>query len=396
MYPNEMMKDLLSQPHLARLAPSARDTLLALVDTVFFASLALEEGEPVRVAVVHDKGGAVALAELQDSRPNIWGIEKPPLAWQVTRIRPRPFTPTELAKFSRGVRYGDRVVVVGGDAPNLKIEGIARRNPISDGGDVTRLAAPRPGVLVFEEKERELLRFEAGTRIDPHPDVIRVDGLARDMIGAILGDIGKGERLTSEEWVLESLVRRTRAVGHGAILAMSPSPPPNSLPNLKYALVRTDRLSSAITREWELTKELATREEMESAEDLSADEISSTQELRSRRFDAREQLEAAIEEIAELSAIDGAVLIGPRLAVYGAGHMISGSVKEPVRRAFDVMAKKTEPLPNTYGARHTAAIAFAQDNTGGVAFVVSEDGPVSCIARVNSVLTLWRVRISET
>jgi hypothetical protein len=49
-----------------------------------------------------------------------------------------------------------------------------------------------------------------------------------------------------------------------------------------------------------------------------------------------------------------------------------------------------------HGARHRAAINFAYKNPGGVAFVISEDGPVKCALRVGDEVIVWPVGILET
>ena len=45
-----------------------REAVHTLVDTVFFASLAIEEEEPVQVAIVHHEDGAAGLGRMLDAR----------------------------------------------------------------------------------------------------------------------------------------------------------------------------------------------------------------------------------------------------------------------------------------------------------------------------------------
>ena len=203
-------------------------TLAELADVVFFASLIPEEGEPVRVAIVYHQQGAEGLAGVYDASRE---EEDPPLAWDVTSFRPSRLTATALAKFSRGLEYGTRLVVVGGRAHEgngLNIEGVARRLPYADGGDVIRLAAPRPGVLAFERGSREILRFQDGESVPSGLDVFGDEGPIRTAIGAITKDPrppGFSNFYSFTDSAIRRLVRRMRATRAGGILAIMPKTP---------------------------------------------------------------------------------------------------------------------------------------------------------------------------
>ncbi len=396
LYPREMLEQLFNERAL-RVDDTAKKTLFTLVDTVFFASLMLEEGEPVRVAIVYEEGGSTALAGATDSSPHGLEEEGPPVAWHVTQLARRALTARELAKLSRGLKYGTHLIVVGGKHPDLWIDGFARQAPETDGGEVTRIAAPRPGVLVFEQGEREFLRFDAGERVPPAIEVLRTDGPVRDAVGAITGDKGSGAFPSSAEWAIEELLRHMRSTGAGGILALSPQEPePKVFEQIGYRIIEPMLLATRVHEDREKHLAWVSRAIADAGEDLSADQLKERELLRAEHDAARAALDAAIEDIGELSAIDGAVLCGPKLSVYGAGYIIPGQATARPVRALDAAAMKREPLTRGYGARHHAAVAFAQNPPGAVAFVVSEDGPASCITRLGKELVLWSVRIPET
>jgi len=396
LYPREILEQLLNERAL-RLDEAAKKTLFTLVDTVFFASLMLEEGEPVRVAIAYEEGGSAALAGTIGTSQHSWEGEGPPAAWHVTQLSRRGLTARELAKLSRGLKYGTHLVVVGGKHPDLWIDGIARQAPETDGGEVIRIAAPRPGVLVYEEGERELFRFDAGERAPPAIEVLRTDGPVRDAVGVITGDKGSGTIPSSAEWAIEELLRHMRSTRAGGILALSPqAPEPRVFEQIGYRLIDPMLLATRVHEDREKNIAWVSRFIADAGEDLSADELKERELLRAERDAARDALDAAIEDIGELSAIDGAVLSGPKLAVYGAGYIIPGQTDVRPVRARDAAAMKREPLTQSYGARHHAAVAFAQNHPGAVAFVVSEDGPASCITKLGKELVLWPVRIPET
>lgn len=397
LYPREMLAEVIEERRVD-MAPSERAALFALVDTVFFASLMLEEGEPVRVAIVHDEGGAAGLASTLDATPDAWGEDGPPPAWDVTPIAPIAFTPRNLAKLSRGLDYGTHLAVVGGPPHDLYIDGIARRTPRTDGGDVTRIAAPRPGVIVFELQHRELLRFDAGERVPAAIDVLSGHCCVREAVGAITGDMGVPGAYSASERAIMQLLRRMRSTGSGAILAMLPEPPSEQmLTHVRYRRMDIRSLVNRIRLDWDyrwtgINAAILTM----SGTTWTAQEIREIARRRAASEAAREALDAAISDVAQSSAIDGSVLAGPGLDIYGAGYIIP--VIQGIRpvRSLDAHMTRVEPFPRVHGARHEAAFSFVHMHPGGVAFIVSEDGPVSCALAVGDRVVVWPVYLSET
>lgn len=391
-YPRELLSEVLHG------SLDDERPLAALLDVVFFASLSVVEGTIVRVAVVHHERGAAGLAEVRDSSPPEGYPEEPDpeLAWDVTPLVPRPLDVGTLAKLSCGMEYGAQVVVIGGDEDHLRIEGIARRRKWTNGGDVVRIAAPRPGVLVFEMGFAEVLRFEAGERSTPALNVFGLDGPIRTAVGAIVGETGSGANFyTFTESALRDLIRRMRATGAGGIFALYAKEPDEALlSSMKLRRMSTAALAERIAEE----KAKRLRAIWVPTEGRGADEVLTEHSARQRAADeARDRLDAAIEDVARMSAIDGAVIGGPGLAVYGAGIVLPSGEHGQVLRALDVEMNRTVPYPaHNRGARHRAAFHFAFTNPGAVAFVVSEDGPVSCVLRRDENVVLVQVHVPDT
>jgi hypothetical protein len=396
-YPREMLSRLLAQNKLP-ISAHDLDGIGLLVDTVFFASLMIDEGEQVRIAIVHDVEGAAGLAQVVDAAPGSTGDQA--LAWDVTAIPRKPFDAPTLAKLSRGIEYGAQLVVVGGTGRKLWIDGVARIRRRTDGGSAIRIAAPRPGVIVFERHVDQIMRFEAGQEMRQTVEVVGSDGPVRRAIGAITGEQGDTASETTRmdghtfysypESALRRLIQKMRATGYGAILALLPQPPDEDmLRGVRYGRVDPMLLSNRIQADKDLI--CASRSKTAAKHD-------ETHAARNAANVAAEELEAAIEDVAQLSSIDGAVLGGPRLAIYGAGYLIPinqlpvGSV----RRALDANREAWEPYPARHGARHAAGFSFAYDHPGAVAFIVSEDGPVSCALRVAEHVWVWSVEVLET
>jgi hypothetical protein len=405
-YPRELFERLVRE-HSIQMNPAHVEGLGRLIDTVFFASLLVEEGSSTKVAIVHNERGVEGLAEIVDESPSS-DEEDPKPAWDVTAIRPKPFDAPTLAKLSRGLKYGSQLLVIGGSA-RYEIVGIARIRRRSDGGDATRIASPRPGTLVFERRRQQILRYEAGQQGKPTCDVIGSPGPVRAALRRILGEEdldhfarnhGGGHMVYSyPEFALRRLVRSMRATEAGAILAMLPkSPTLELLATVKYEHADPMTLANRIKNDYELSMLSLSKRIARHGEDQTNEQIQAREAAERAEELAAEELESAIEDVAQLSAIDGAVIAGPSLAIYGAGCVLPSKEVAPeiVRRALNSEGTKIEEYRNDHGARHRAAFSFAHENPGAVVFVTSEDGAVKCVHAVDDTVLVWSVEVLET
>jgi hypothetical protein len=121
-------------------------------------------------------------------------------------------------------------------------------------------------------------------------------------------------------------------------------------------------------------------------------------QLREAEKEHHADLDRAVEQLAQLSALDGAVLFGPNLRFLAAGFVVStGAGPLPrVVRALDVAANNRVPFEVNGGARQRAAIRFADAHPGAVAFAISADGPVTCFAKLDSQIVAWPIWLAET
>ena len=109
-----------------------------------------------------------------------------------------------------------------------------------------------------------------------------------------------------------------------------------------------------------------------------------------------EKLEQSVFElsrlIANLTAIDGAVVLDKRLGLLGFGAEVSAELPAPSRvwRALDTEGQEREPddIENV-GTRHRAAYRFVHDHPAGLAIVISHDGGVSFVANREQEVVFW-------
>jgi hypothetical protein len=113
------------------------------------------------------------------------------------------------------------------------------------------------------------------------------------------------------------------------------------------------------------------------------------------------RLESAVFEmsraIANLTAIDGAVVLDKRFDLIGFGAEVSSELPAPSRvwRALDAEGRERErdDIENV-GTRHRAAYRFAQDHPRGLAVVISHDGGVSFVANRGGEVVFWEQSVS--
>src|SRR6187431_149418 len=114
-----------------------------------------------------------------------------------------------------------------------------------------------------------------------------------------------------------------------------------------------------------------------------------------------EELEQALFEhsrvLANLTAIDGALVLDKRFDVLGFGAEVSAELPTPERvwRAVDTegQIRHPEEIENV-GTRHRAAYRFVNDHPDGLAVVISQDGGVSFVANRERQVVFWEQSLS--
>jgi hypothetical protein len=114
-----------------------------------------------------------------------------------------------------------------------------------------------------------------------------------------------------------------------------------------------------------------------------------------------EKLEQATFElsrvIANLTAIDGAVVLDKQLSLLGFGAEVSAELPTPRRvwRALDTEGREREADDaENVGTRHRAAYRFVNDHPDGLAIVISQDGGVSFVANREQEVVFWEQSVS--
>jgi DisA bacterial checkpoint controller nucleotide-binding len=101
--------------------------------------------------------------------------------------------------------------------------------------------------------------------------------------------------------------------------------------------------------------------------------------------------------LANLTAIDGALVLDKRFGIIGFGAEVSAELPTPERvfRALDAEGyeRQAEAVENV-GTRHRAAYRFVNDHPDGLAVVISQDGGVTFVANRDGQVMFWEQSVS--
>jgi hypothetical protein len=101
--------------------------------------------------------------------------------------------------------------------------------------------------------------------------------------------------------------------------------------------------------------------------------------------------------LANLTAIDGALVLDKRFGILGFGAEVSAELPSPrlVYRALDAEGteRQAEDVENV-GTRHRAAYRFVNDHPGGLGVVISQDGGVTFVANQGGQVVFWEQAVS--
>ncbi len=118
----------------------------------------------------------------------------------------------------------------------------------------------------------------------------------------------------------------------------------------------------------------------------------------STHFAALEQEVFELSRVfANLTAIDGALVLDKRFGILGFGVEVSAELPTPERvfRALDAEGCELQAeAGENVGTRHRAAYRFVNDHPDGLAVAISQDGGVSFVANRDGKVVFWEQSVS--
>ncbi|MEO8235369.1 MAG: putative sensor domain DACNV-containing protein, partial [Flavobacterium sp.] len=109
--------------------------------------------------------------------------------------------------------------------------------------------------------------------------------------------------------------------------------------------------------------------------------------------ESSDELKGAIRFVASLSCIDGLVVLDDKLTVTGFGAVVRNfNLPEDVfvSKTARFSVRNLESIkPNHFGTRHRAIFSHCWEKSGSIGFVVSQDGDIRAITRIENKLIMW-------
>jgi hypothetical protein len=391
----------------------ALSTLADVLSICYQATMLREEGRPVTFRL--------SLSEPDSFPPT----EGPPAGLhRLVFTRPLPLDQHELRRLAPAVVFSRSLIGAAAVAGELRIWGVIHSGPqwleSVRGGRETEQAIPPvlivaatgPGRLLVTAGAVTLAELRNGTLTGRAVDVFQAQ-----WFDGRLSDVGRVTRAThlrdrekaGESWaevqstfgtvlaghVLRRIVATIRAAQHGGTLIMVPSDRMSELlldgryVRMKYGFTDEEARRRILTLMGHIMNELAKDEAAVSKEiGWTAYEASLSQQLG--------QMDEALFEVAHLVAdltrVDGAVLMTDCLEVFGFGVEIAGELPEVLRvaRAHDLEGAEREWVrTDRVGTRHRSAYRLCQAVRDALALVVSQDGGLRFIRWHDDGVTYW-------
>ncbi|MEX2113986.1 MAG: putative sensor domain DACNV-containing protein [Pirellulales bacterium] len=407
-YPSHLAKlvalRLASDGHFA----PAEAVLTRLLETLYFASLKTDEGRAVHCTVnfVDPDGLHGELAE-----------RRPADAWSVVPFdRPLPFEVRTLAKLARAADPAVSSLAVYRDRRNkLFIWGMVDQEP-RHSDHITldaRGMLQRPGLFqatitgvgnISVYRNDELIgSLEQNTLVEEYHDVLW-SGPVHDLLVGYLrsylhGDgppasdpVGMAlERELLMRWInsICRILMNVRHYRHGGGLLITPQMSLDGL-NVKYS-IRYDRLLRALRAMVE--NQARHHGGASSLVPGEAHSVVPYGGVEREMAEHKNEVLGAIRFIASLSCVDGFVLLDERMVVHGFGVEVrTDNLLSDIHVARDSHAdpKRSRPSELTqYGTRHRAMMRYCYDKPGSLGLVVSQDGDIRAMTRIDERLVLW-------
>jgi hypothetical protein len=399
-------------PPESALALSEQHLELALA-AAYHASLTSEETRPVRFRLLLTPASALP----ESGSPNEGVL-------RLLFERPRPFGAQELRRLSPAVSFETALIGAEPDGDTLRIWGIAHSGPawlaptwggrslVPNWTHAPIVHVTGPGRLAVRSAGRLVGAIDHGELVDAAIDVFESQWLPalfareREEVRAV-HDAAQAQTASPTavehslvgkvgQHMLKRAIRIVRSARHGGLF-LCVDRPPGETGGLRGLRSKYGVLQDEPARRY---RTLLLRV-LEAVAGATASTTVGWSDFASNASAEFESLEQAVFEwsrvIANLTAIDGAVVLDKRLALLGFGAEVSGELPAPERifRAFDSEGRDLRPDDvENVGTRHRAAYRFVSDHPGGIAIVISQDGGVSFVANREGNVVVWEQSVS--
>jgi hypothetical protein len=373
------------------LADVSDATLADLLTTIFWAGLETYEGEHHAINVVF-----LGTSDVDFIFPEGAETESAPLyQWKILRFStPRPFAIAELVKLAVGGSGSGLLTAVNMRSDGtLVIAGLIREGFNVDPDPFVTIIAPRPGCLSIRSGSDLLLGYERGAVLTGGDGVWFSAGPIRRALEEMARDAGLDEDVVPDYVrAVRTLVGNMTAHGHGGILIVSHDSQPDVASTATYRMMPDSSLASLLR----LARRVGRAQPPERLVGVPVNDVAFHVVLRNAFL---AEAERVMEELCALTAVDGAVVLNPELALLAFGVVLPVGRETVIAdaSASDGLHARVVDF-GSRGTRHRASATYAAEHPGSVVFVVSEDGQISCLFRnpADERTLLWRLGAGDT
>jgi hypothetical protein len=418
LYPSDLTALVFTRWHEAaaageiHLPPPAGSTLGDVLSICYQATLLREEGRPVTFRLALSEPDAFA----QSAGP-------PAGLHRLVFTRPLPLDQHELRRLAPAVEFSRSLIGATADGGEPRIWGVIHSGPqwlqsVRGGRETEQtippvliIAATGPGRLLVTAGAVTLAELRNGTLSGRAVDVFEAQWLLErlsdvgrvthamhmrdhEKVGGSWAEIHSTFGAVLAGHVLRRIVATIRAAQHGGTLIIVPS---GRVPELlldgrymrvKYSFADEEPRRRILTLMGRIMNQLARDQAGGKAVGWSTYESSRSQQLN--------QMDDALFEVAHLVAdltrVDGTVIMTDCLEVLGFGGEIAGELPEVLRvaRAHDLEGTEREWVrTDRVGTRHRSAYRLCHAVHDALALVVSQDGGLRFIRWHDDGVTYW-------
>ncbi len=415
-YPPDLADYVVEHWPAAKTLTLSREHLADALSVAFHASMTSEEARPTRFRLLLTPVSALP----EDGAPN-QGVLR------LRFDRSRRLTADELRRLAPSAQFETSLIGAHVESERLRIWGIAHSGaawlaPTVGGRSLVPnwtydpiVHVTGPGQLAVRCAGKLIGALERGELVDAMMDVFDSQWLPamfeREREQVRLEHALRQAEAKSPTLVEHSLIGRVgqhmlrrsiqlvRAARHGGLLLVADTetataPAASSVESLrlKYRFDQDEPAVRYRTLLFQILERVAAATSKATV-DWSDFALDASQEL--------ERLEQSVFEwsrvIANLCAIDGAVVVDKRFGLVGFGAEVSAELPAPVQvwRARDTEGLRREPEDvENVGTRHRAAYRYVQAHPQGLAIVISHDGGVSFVAHRDGEVVFWEQSVS--
>jgi hypothetical protein len=200
-------------------------------------------------------------------------------------------------------------------------------------------------------------------------------------------------------WFIQRILIRIRENFHGGTLIMIPDEILNiddtrlkDRIKIKYPCHYDEAWTSLIDELVKFAQYYEPHSKLWLKNELSQSEFRRDHMSKVNHDESKENVKRAVQFLATLSAVDGAVVITDKLRLLGFGAELiamSPSLNEVhIISDSDNLSGDAHSL-EFYGTRHRSAFRFCSSFDDAIAFIVSQDGGIRIVKRVGSKVLVW-------